>query len=652
MSSSSRLTRSLVIAAAAAILIPAGAPLWAAEDDATTKPLATETMDWTFGAEVGYRTLNLDGGPDAEALYRSHTNLASGTRLFNLSLRGTPKTSEAGFFDTLELNASGLGGDPQQWAKFTLRKRGVYRWDVKYNRSVYFFDVPDFVRFGQHTNDNLHRTLDTLLELNPGTTRVYVGYTRSEFNGPTFLTQDESRDEFMLLAPVDRTTDDVRAGIDLSIGRWQLNLEQAYRSFDSQSDFSLDPSSGAGNNSGNNAVLTSFARSVPLNGTWWVSRASARASFAERVDLSIRLVYSDGKTDGSAAQVATGNWYTGAVAPFVETTLSDYKSDLPTSLGEVGVSIRLSDTVDLHNIIRYLDYQIDGHTDQQLTRDVDSTATDTTSRRLTDWTSWEARSEVEWQVNRHWVLRGGARRLSRDVSFDNRVIDNVAATVTIDEESGTQTADSFFGSAAFRWNAKWSAFFEYTDGQSDNVFLRVDPSDYKQGRLKGTYRPSERWSVNLTSTVRSANNPNPDVQNNVDSRTYALDVAYSGKKLAFATGYTVVNLDSSTDIVYCSTSPCDNFMDVSRWSFADNHYFADVHYRFNNRFSASLQGHMTDSRDTFPVDYYYVEPRLSIRLFEGYSINLAWYRYEFDRGQDNLQDYRAEGGLFSISANF
>ncbi|HXH28400.1 MAG TPA: MtrB/PioB family outer membrane beta-barrel protein, partial [Candidatus Polarisedimenticolia bacterium] len=628
MSSSSRRTRLLTIAAAAAILIPIGVPARAAEDDATTKPLATERMEWTFNTEVGYRTLSVDGGPDAEALYRSHTNLSEGARLFNLSLRGTPKGSEAGLFDTLELNAAGLGGDPQAWANFTLRKRGVYRWNVKYNRSVYFFDVPDFVRFGQHTNDNLRRTFDTLLELNPGTTRVYVGYTRAEFNGPAFLTQDEARDEFMVLAPVDRTTDDVRAGIDLTLGRWQLNLEQAYRGFDSKSDFAVDPASGAGNNPGNNATLTTFTRSVPLNGTWWVSRASAHASFAERVDLSIRFVYSDGKTDGNSTQLATGNWYTAAVAPFNEAILTDFKSDLPTSLGEVGVSIRLTDNVDLHNVVRYLDYQIDGHTDEQVTRDVDTADTNQTTRRLTDWTSWEARSEAEWRVDRRWTLRGGARRFHRDVSFENRdvLVDNTAATttVTIDKEDGTQTADSYFGSVAFRYNARWSAFLELTDGETDNVFLRVDPGSYKQARLKGSYHPTERWSVSLTSTVRSSDNPNPDVQNKVNSRTYAADVSFNGKRLAFVSGYTAVNLDSSTDIVYCSTSPCDNFMDVSRWDFEDSHYFADVHYTFSKRFKGSLRGHITDSRGTFPVDYYYVEPRFSFLLYGGYWINLAW----------------------------
>ena len=147
------------------------------------------------------------------------------------------------------------------------------------------------------------------------------------------------------------------------------------------------------------------------------------------------------------------------------------------------------------------------------------------------------------------------------------------------------------------------------------------------------------------------------MENDFLSRSYALSTNFTGKKLSLSTGYTAVNIDSTTDIVFCTGSPCTpgtgtEVSAVSLWSFADNHYFGDAAYRFGDRVRVSLKGQMTDSRDTFPVDYYYVEPRVSVRFFSGYWLNLAWYRYEFDRERDNLQDYRAEGGLFSVSATF
>ncbi|MBI4161078.1 MAG: hypothetical protein HY509_01370, partial [Acidobacteria bacterium] len=186
-------------------------------------------------------------------------NLDEGARIFDFSLRAIPKDPGSGFFDALEIEASGLGGDPQQWAHLNLRRHGVYRWDLKYDRSEYFFSVPDFA-LGQHTNDNLRQTLDSLLEFHPGKSRVYLGFARREFDGPAFLTQDFARDEFLVFAPADRQTDDARAGIDFPLGRWALNLEQGYRKLETLSEYELPSGSGAGNNPGNNSTLSSFLR--------------------------------------------------------------------------------------------------------------------------------------------------------------------------------------------------------------------------------------------------------------------------------------------------------------------------------------------------------------------------------------------------------
>lgn len=614
-------------------------------------------MDWKVSAEVGYRGLDLDG---SEALFRSHSNLDKGARLFGLSLRGTPRGATSRFMDSLEINASGLGGDPQEWFHFTMRKRGTYRWDVRFNQTDYFFDVPDFTRFGQHTNKNDRRSFDTLLELNPGNTRVYFGYTRREFDGPAFLTQDFARDEFLVFAPVDRDTDDVRAGIDLKVGGWDLSFEQSYRKLDSLSEFEVEPNSTAGNNPSNFATLTSFTREVPLEGEYWISRASAHAAFADRVDLTLRLVHSDGDTNGSSAQSASGTWFTANPSPpppgtpFDETVNTSFASDLPSSLAEAGVSIRLTDAVYLHNNLRYHDYEIEGETDEVLVRTGASpTSTDETFSRLTDWKSWEARTEAEWRASRRLTLRGGYRRMERDVEFEALDFDNLSGMpIDSEDEDGDQASDTFFASAAFRWDRRWSLFVELQDGEVDNVFLRVDPSDFRVARLRGRFRPSERWSFSLTSIYRHAENPNPTVENTVDSRSYSLSADYSGERLFFSAGYTAVNLDSTTDIVFCTGSPCTLTFDVSAWHFADNHYFADVTFKFSDRFRGSLRGQMTDSRDTFPVDYYFAEPRLSVRIYSGFWVNVGWYRYEFDRAQDDTQDYRAEGARFSLSGEF
>jgi len=644
---SSNSRRSLAAAVAAALLAVAWGPQpLRADDTSPSKAIESETMDWKVGAEVGYRSLTVDGNED---IYQSQANLGRGVRLFNLSLSGTPKGPESRFFDTLQVDVSGMGGDPQQWVNFTLRKRGLYRWDVKYNRNDYVFLIPDFVNFGQHTNDNRRRTLESFFEMNAGPTRWYFGLARRDFDGPAFLTQDLSRDEFLVFAPVDRVTDDVRGGVDLKLGTWSLNLEETFRKLDSNSRYSLGPNAGAGNNPSNTATLTSFSREAPLNGTYWISRASAHRSFADRVDLSLSGVYSTGRTDGTSFQNAAGTYYTTGGPPFTEKIGTSNASDLPSTLAQAGVSIRITDKVYINETLSYHDYRIEGTTITDLDRDVNGTVTTSsdTVQRVTDWTSFGGRTEAEWRVDRNWTVRGGVDELARRVSFVERTDGKIT-----DQESGDQNATTYFVNGAFHYGKKWSAFAEYQDGQVDNVFLRVDPADVQIARLRGSYRPTERWSFNLSAVYRHGRNPNPDVNNEVYSRAYALSTDYNGKKLSLSTGFTVVNLDSSTDIVYCTGSPCVLTPDVSLWSFIDNHVFADVAYRFTDRVTGLFKGQISDSRDSFPIQYYYVEPRVSVRVAKGYSVSLGYFRYEFDRKFDASQDYRATGGLFSVSATF
>ena len=638
----------VVASVSLSFIIPAtAAETWPLE------PLRSATMEWKVSAEVGYRTLDLTG---SEPLYRSQVNLQEGMRLFNLSLVGTPKGPASRFLDTLIINSSGLGGDPQEWLNLTMRKRGVYRWDVRWNKVNYFFNVPDFA-LGQHINNNDINTFDTLLELNPGKTRVYVGYKHREADGPATLSQDFARDEFLLFAPVHRETDDIRAGIDFEVGRWDLSFEQSYRELDSQSDFAVPPGATAGNNPGNNSTLSSFTRAAPLDGTYWITRASAHAAFADRVDLSLRLVYSDGETEGSSFQSAVGTWFTGVGPPVTETVSTRYNSDLPSSLAEMGLSIRLSDSVYLHDILRYRDYEIDGETLEDLDRNVGGVLTSEaiTFSRLTDWSSWSNRIEAEWLLNRRWTLRGGHIRTERDAGFENSETDNILMTTTIteSEEDGDQSADTFFGSVKFRYDRKWSVFLEYWDGEVDNVFLRVNPAEFNMVRLNGRYRPNDHWTFNLTARYRDEENPNPDARNNVDSRTYSISADYSRERLWLSTGYTLVDFDSSINIAFCTGFPCPPATTaISVWNFDNNYYFLNTTYQFSDRFKGSLRGRITDSRGSFPIDYYFVEPRISARLYSGFWLNLGWYRYEYDQELDSSQDYRAEGAVLTLSGDF
>ncbi|HET9482203.1 MAG TPA: hypothetical protein VFP98_10655, partial [Candidatus Polarisedimenticolia bacterium] len=306
----------------------------------------------------------------------------------------------------------------------------------------------------------------------------------------------------------------------------------------------------------------------------------------------------------------------------------------------------------LHNNLRYHHYEIEGETEQDLDNVIGGVPTSASEdfMRLTDWTAWEGRTEVEWRINRSWGVRGGYRRLDRDVRTEARTDGALTA-----REEADQAADTFFGGVSYRHDRKFSAHAEFWDGEYDNVFVRVQPADFMLGRFRATFRPGDRWAINLSASYRQAENPTPDFANKVNSRTYSASLDYNGTKLTTSTGYSAVNLDSSTDIAFCTGGTCTGttlVTDVSLWEFADNHVYTNTSYAFSDRIRGSVRARLTDSRDTFPVEYTYVEPRIAVRLFSGYWVNVGWYKYEFDRDDDDTQDYRAYGALLTFSGEF
>ncbi|HYL98974.1 MAG TPA: hypothetical protein VEZ90_08470, partial [Blastocatellia bacterium] len=186
--------------------------LTSAQEPAASPVPSTYTVN--SSAEFGWRFKASDGNLDQ---FRSDLNYDKGARLFNSNVY-IRNNDGGGLFDTLLVDAFGLGGDPSQYVKVDVEKTKWYRFDANYRRFDYFNNLSNFA-LGQHTNDLQYQVGDFDLTLFPRNEKlkVYLGYSMDYDKGTQFTTYDINRNEFPLFAPTHSRADDYRFGFDTKV---------------------------------------------------------------------------------------------------------------------------------------------------------------------------------------------------------------------------------------------------------------------------------------------------------------------------------------------------------------------------------------------------------------------------------------------------
>lgn len=238
---------------------------------ASPKERIWNNMSISTNIEAGWRWRDVDGNNN---VYRTHLNVGDGFKLFNVFLQGLPTGEGNKLFDSFLISTSSLIDESTQRASVMFRKRGVYKFDFNYRDQKYIFFYPNFA-LNQHRNDNQRRSIDANLAVTPGKMRFNLGFSRYTFDGNAFSTWDFSRDEFIVFAPVNRTTNDFRLGWDFSWLGVDVSLEQIIRDFEGKTDFSLLPADSLGNNPTNRTKVRQFSRAAPIDGSAPVSRICA-----------------------------------------------------------------------------------------------------------------------------------------------------------------------------------------------------------------------------------------------------------------------------------------------------------------------------------------------------------------------------------------
>lgn len=645
----------------------------------SSEPTTYGGFEINSSIEIGVRGLDVNGDHDK---YRSDLNYRPGFRIFDSSFRMENKSGDRRPFDSLLVQSSGWGSDPQGSFRLNMDRTGIYKFDSNVRRVRYFNNLKSHVvNFSQpistgseHRANTLHHFGDFDLTLFPESKMRYrIGYSFNKTDGPATNTIRFSGDEYQVNSAVKSRSDDLRLGVEGTVFGFNVGINYGRRNFRDKTRFFLDSF-----NSGNNpASTTSFInngfRQFRVRGTTDFVHAFVQRTFAKKLDFTGRFIYAESRSKinendlWSGRASATGNIIIG------DTIDVPGNAKRPQSRGDLGVTYRVTDDFRISDTFTFDHFNIAGsNTLFEFVNSTtgagvpNSTTTFSSSWRGTAYRRLSNLLEGDYQVNRHFAFNLGYRYTNRTVTvglFDVNLL--TGAVQRSGEEDLENSTHTFIAGSRIKPMDNWSVFLDLERGESDNVFTRLANNDFFNFRVRSIAN-IKRFSFNLsfitkdnenigTSTDIVSGTPPviifPAMAANADTKTriFSGSVDWTPRTdLSFSGGYTYNHQTGKADIIVPVGTPIfttTRFLaGVSEYYVRDSFFFFDVtaqpirrvtlfaSYRFNDD---KGQGDrvITQPQDiitSYPITTHAPEVKLAIRLTKNIDWNLGYQYYSYE----------------------
>ncbi|MFZ1702234.1 MAG: hypothetical protein WBO10_02080 [Pyrinomonadaceae bacterium] len=629
--------------------------------------------------ELGVRGRSLDG---SESKYRSDLNYRSGFRFFDSSLLVTANKSAGKPFDTLLIMGSGWSADPNGYAKVSMEKLGLYRFDSSIRRISYFNSLDNFAlnEHRRNTKRNLGDFDVTFLPLNERI-RFRLGYSYNKQDGPGMMTYDYDRDEFTIDSATKSKADDFRFGVESNIGGFHLTFDEAFRRFDDDTSYSVT-SLNLGANTSPNSSISSLSRLIPERGRIYDHRFTAHRSLGNRADFTGRLIYSVSKSSFSMLETITGTDRSGN--PIVSDISNvDGNAKRPNFIGDANFTVNVTDRFRISNSFSSNSYRITGGNIllQALTRTniagvpLPVVVTNTSAYRYTNYRRYMNTLEGDYDLNRYFSFYLGYRYSNRKVLLDLLDINLANQTPSFHTDEGENVAHSVIaGFKASPIPKKWTLYFDIDKGTSDNAFTRLSNYNSTNLKVRSITRPTNELTFNLSFQVK--NNDNPSRTDTTPVTSFRADVKSSfvaasldwrpTETFSLNGGFTHNRVTSETDVIFPSTPPGGTGQGISRYFLRNNFFNLDGWFHPNRRvtFFASYRIARDNSRGdiydattrliegSYPLSFQSPEARLTLKLTKNIDWNVGYQYYKYDELVRQTQNYSAHLPYTSLRIYF
>ncbi len=655
--------------AALALLLVAGAasPLAAQEtkkDDAQAKAPAaaapSSSEGFTVGmyeghseVEVGYRWVsNTAGNKD---MYRSMINLGEGIKLLrsNLSLRSK---YGSGLFDRLDVSMDSWGGDPYNTMRLNMSRSDLYEFRVDYRNMSYFNFISTYANpllgqgslLDQHGLDVKYRSTNLEFKLYPNNKiRPYVGYTRTSGFGPGLTTYSLTGNEFILNQRWQYASDEFRGGVEISLPKLVLTMEQGYRFLRNDSS-AYDTYRNTGNLNGRPyigqpVILNSLNRGYHDRTSMPVTKLLAKFTPFNFLKFTGRYMYSLASVDSAEGEVRSGSLVSLEDRLYYLSALdsSSARAKQPNHNGSFLVEfspfsrLTILDQFDTKRNHISGDALISSTYFSARNLSGGSQVFDTKTQDLLGaylaYNQTRNQIEADLDLGYHLVLRGGYRYSSTDASLsDSQNGDSDSSSAAVTQHTGIL-------GLAFRPGRWLHMGVNWETNSADSRLLRTDPLDYNEVKFDWRVDPiktlSVSGSVSLLANGRVFNEINLDSHN----QNYSFALNYEpNERFSFNLDYQRSNILSAINIILPQT------LDPSR------SYFDERGSSVGGSMGVSFyRGLRTDfgyrvilNAGSFPLNYYQPFASMSVPLRNHFAIKTYWQYFGYTEKGSSLQDFR------------
>ncbi len=693
------LTAILSFTSAAAVLICAGISL------AQTDP--SPTPEQTYGGytlagttEFGWRWRSLDGN---ENKYRSDLNYKEGFRFFDSNIFMQKENGR--WFDQLLIMNSGWGADPTGYFRMNMEKVGFFKLNATTRRINYFNNLSNYVAVngvGQHTQNWKHDLSDIDFTLFPQNEklRLNLGGSFSETTGDGTWTARGFRDDFGVPNKTRFTSKDFRIGLEGKLAGFNWGLNHGFRVFNDGSNYLLGgPTTGF--NTTDTTVYNAFSKYFPVQGNASFSQFHVNRTFADKLDMTGRIIYSSTRSRSNIVETFTGGRDNQNNFVDQDQFTINSKSKRPQSRMDLGLTYRITNDFRISNTVSYDRFTVNGG--ENLEENFyfrNPTNTVTTFRnirsfgyRVNDYDRLSNLLEADYQFGNKFSFHVGWRHTKREINVYGREGSTTTNTIlptpttvptpsvssAVIGENEENSTNAFLAGMKLKPTKGWVIFADVEHGTSDNVFTRVENYDFTNFRVRS------RWSyktvtLNVSGITKDNTNPSLTLDNpglpfgtDVKSRTFSGDISWTpSEALSVSGGYTHRNQTAKTPIfTWIGLVPSSGIrtLGLSEFYIKDRYTYVEVSAKPHKRvsFYATYRANTDDGQGdrispppnnspnivaSYPMTFNTPEVRGVIRLTRNIDWNIGYQYYKYKDVQTPNQNYRAHLPYSSLRIYF
>ncbi len=618
-------------ATAPAAAQPAAAP--AAAATAAESP-APSTEPWLTGSvDLGYRWLtNVDGSFQT---YRSVINLGEGPKLLGLDF--TIQDPKRRWFDRLDANAYGWGGDPYSTAHVDARKSKLYDFRFDYRNIAYFNEMPSYANplapagFNEQAFDIHRRMINASLDLFPGGHIIpYLAFDRNAGYGngiDTWLT--DATNEYAVPTLLRDSTENYRGGVRFEYNHFHVTLEQGGTTF-KDDDQAFENQANPGDRTtpllGHRLVLNNLVQAYAIRGDSIYERALLTATPLSWLTISGQFLYSQPHTDVHYMDIAAGNFVSlSSLAVYTGVTdLATGSAKQPHVTGNAGFEIRPYRKVRIVEswmTDRYHDASFGLFASQFVPAASQQTALP--EEQVVNYNQLEV--DAIFDVTSRVTLRGGFRHVWGDA---------IVAAGLLSPTGGLASGDlrrtvGLAGATIRPWQ-KLRISMDFEGASSDQVYFRNSLNNYQKARVLAKYQASASLAFTANFTLLDNQNPAPGVNYDFLARNNSVSVYWmpnNSKRVSIMAEYDRSTLRSNINYLNLPflTSAVSAYRDNAHTASSEIDLVLPGYRGLTPKLAAG--GSLFVSSGSRPTQFYQPLARLSIPLSKKIAWNTEWRWY-------------------------